>query len=284
MFDIYLKQLRKNWLIWSLVSFIIAAFSILMVIIWPSFIPYAEMINDMLELPLYQGMLGEGMPLNSLEGLLSMEMFIMSDIFFMGIILVFGIQCVTREVESGSLDFILAFPVPRWRFLLEKIAAFVTITFSYPVLTTVAAIVGVIITPDAEFQTNGMEAFFLALIARWILYLTLAFIVILISIIFMDSGKTLIFGGLFVGGSFLLDTLGGILATADPDMGRQIQQLSFHYYLDGPLIMKKILIVEEGFAGFPIIELIAILLIGIAAIIASLLLFNNPVSQKREFK
>ncbi len=281
MFTIYIKQLQKNWLPWSLISVVMAAFSLLMVLIWPSFEPYVEMLQEMLELPLYTALLGEGIPLTSIEGLLSMELFILSDIFFMGLILLFGVQCIPREVDSGSLDFILSFPVPRWRFLLEKLAAFITITFSFPILTTAGAILGTVVL-GLEFQPNGLEAFFLGLISRWVLYITLTCLVILLSIILMDTGKTLGFGGLLLGGSWILDTLGGILTPADPEMAKIIQGMSFFYYLDGPTIMGKVL--AEGLSGFPLGELLFILAIGVVAILASLVLFDNPFRQKREFK
>ncbi|MHA2244010.1 MAG: ABC transporter permease subunit [Candidatus Hodarchaeales archaeon] len=282
MFTIYIKQLQKNWLPWSLISVIMAAFSLLMVLIWPSFEPYVETLEEMLKLDIYQAILGESMTLTSIEGLLSMELFIMADIFFMGLILLFGVQCIPREVDSGSLDFILSFPVPRWRFLLEKLVAFITVTFSFPILTTVGAIVGVFLIPEAEFQTNGLEAFFLALFCRWILYITLTCLVILLSIILMDTGKTLGFGGLLLGGSFLIDTFGGLLSTADPEMAEAIQGTSLYYYLDGPGIMGNI--IAEGGSGFPLVELLFILAIGVVAILASLVLFDNPIRQKREFK
>lgn len=282
MLTIYIKQLQKNWLSWSLISVVTAAFSLLMVLIWPSFEPYVAMLEEMLKLPFYTALIGEGLPLTSVEGLLGMELFIMSDIFFMGLILLFGIQCIPREVDSGSLDFILSFPVPRWRFLVEKLAAFITITFSYPILTTAGAILGTVIIPDIEFQYNGMASFFLALLSRWAIYMTLTCLVIFISIIFMDSGKTLIFGGLLLGGSWMLDTLGGILTAADPEMADQVQRMSLYYYLDGPGIMAKVL--EEGLSGFPLGEFVAILAVGVIAILLSLVLFDNPFRQKREFK
>ena len=282
MFNIYTKQIRKNWLSWSLISLLTAIFSFSMVAIWPSFEPYVEMLQEMMELPIYQAFLGEGAALDSLESLLSMELFIIADIFYMGLILLFGIQCIPREVENGSLDFMLSFPVPRWRLLLEKLFAFITITISFPILTTAGAILGAIIIPGIEFQPRGLEAFFLGLFSRWILYLTLTCIVILISIIFMDTGKTLGFGGLLLGGSFLLDTLGGLVRLADPAMGDQIQRTSFYYYLDGPTIVDRV--IKEGYGAFPFGEMLVILLIGVGAIIISLVLFDNPFLQKREFK
>ena len=281
MLNIYTKQLRKNWFSWSLVSIVMAAFSLFMVLIWPSFEPYVEMLQEMLELPFYQAILGESLNLTSLEGLLSMELFIMSDIFFMGLILLFGIQCIPREVDSGSLDFMLSFPVSRWRFLLEKLAAFVTVTLSYPILTAAGAILGVVVI-GVEFQVNGLEAFFLALLGRWVLYVTLTCLIILLSIIFMDTGKTLTFGGLLLGGSWLIDTLGGLVIMADATMGELIQGMSLYYYLDGPGIMGKIL--GEGLSGFPLGEFVLILAIGVGAIVLSLAIFDNPIRQKREFK
>jgi ABC-type transport system involved in multi-copper enzyme maturation permease subunit len=254
-----------------------------MVLIWPSFEPYVDMLEEMLQLPLYQGLLGEGgLPLTSVEGLLSMEMFLLADIFFMAIILLFSVQCIPREVDSGSLDFMLSFPVPRWRFLLEKLTAYITVTLSFPILTTAGAIFGVVLIPEIEFQLRGLEAFFLALVSRWILYLTLTCLVILISVIFMETGKTLTLGGLLLGGSFLLDTLGGLLRIADEVMGKGVQETSLYYYLDGPEIMAKI--INEGYDAFPFAELFLILAIGIGAIFLALLLFDNPFRQKQEFK
>jgi ABC-type transport system involved in multi-copper enzyme maturation permease subunit len=281
MLNIYTKQLRKNWFSWSLVSFVMTAFSLFMVLIWPSFEPYVEALQEMLELPFYQAILGEGMSLTSLEGLLSMELFIMSDIFFMGLILVFGIQCIPREVDSGSLDFMLSFPVPRWRFLLEKLAAYITVTISYPILTAAGAVFGALVI-GVEFQSNGLEAFILGLFGRWVLYVTLICIVILLSVIFMDTGKTLTFGGLLLGGSWLLDTLGGLVLMADETMGELIQGMSLYFYLDGPAIMDKV--ITEGLSGFPLGEFVLILSIGIVSLLLSLLIFDNPFRQKREFK
>ena len=82
MFEIYLKQLQKKWLAYSAVSVVTALFSLLMVVIWPSFEPYVESLQEMMELPLYQALLGEGATLTTVESLLTMELFIISDIFF----------------------------------------------------------------------------------------------------------------------------------------------------------------------------------------------------------
>jgi ABC-type transport system involved in multi-copper enzyme maturation permease subunit len=281
MLDIYRNQLRKKGLGWIAISFVTAAFSLLMVALWPSFEPYLPMFEEMLQMPFYEALLGESLGFTSVEGLLTMELYILSDIFYMGLILLFGIQCITREVDSGSLDFVLSFPVSRKRFLLEKLFAFITVTASFPILTAGGAVLGSLIIPGIEFHPRGLPAFFLGLLSRWVLYMTLTCLVILISVIVMDTGKTLGFGGLLIGGSFLLDILAGLVKVADKNIGDILQYSSLYYYLDGLGITNGI--INEGYSAFPVGELIFIIVIGVLAILLTLFVFDNPFRQKREF-
>ncbi len=282
MLEIYLKQLRKKWLAYSAVSFVTALFSFFMVVIWPSFEPYVESLQEMMELPIYQALLGEGAALTTVESLLTMELFIISDIFFMGVILLVGVQSITREVDSGSLDFMLSFPIRRSRFLLEKLFAFITISATYPIFTVGAAIIGSLFVPGVDFHPRGLPAFFLGLFGRWVLYLTLTCLVIFISTVFMDTSKTLGFGGLLIGVSWILDTLAGIIRIADEGIADILQYTSLYYYLDGISITDDI--IKDGYGAFPFLQLVFILAIGVGAILLALFLFDNPIRQKREFK
>ena len=89
MLSIYTKQMRKNWLIWFLPILILAGMSLLMVAIWPSFEGYMAEFGDLLEQPFYKALLPEGADFTSVEGFLAMEIFTLSDIFFMALILLF---------------------------------------------------------------------------------------------------------------------------------------------------------------------------------------------------
>ena len=282
MLDIYTNQLRKKWLGWTVVSFVTGAFSLLMVALWPSFEPFLPMFEEMMQMPIMSAILGESMGFTSVEGLLTMELYILSDIFYMGLILLFGVQCITREVDSGSLDFVMSFPVSRKRFLLEKLFAFITVSASFPILTAGGAVLGAIIIPGIEFHPRGLPAYFLGLLSRWVLYLTLTCIVVLISVIFMDTGKTLGFGGLLLGGSFLLDIIAGFVKVADKDIGEIIQYSSLYYYLDGLAITNGI--INDGYGAFPLGEFIFVIAIGVLAVLITLFIFDNPIRQKREFK
>ena len=252
-----------------------------MVALWPSFEEYVAGFATLLEQPFYKALLPEGADLTTVEGFLAMEIFTMADIFFMALIILFGIQIVNREVDNGTLDFILSFPVPRWRFILEKIFAYVTITLSFPILSTGLAILGAEIF-EVELQPYGAESIFFALIGKWLMYFTMTCVVILISVITMDTGKTLSFGGLFVGGSYLLKTVGGLVAASDPDLATILREASFYSYLDGGRIMNKV--IEEGQLTSQLLEeFFGMALIAIVLIALTILIFDNPFFQKREF-
>ncbi len=261
---------------------VLAAFSLLMVILWPSFKDYMADFGDLLNQPFYQALLPEGADFSSVEGFLAMEIFTMADIFFMALILLFGIQIVNREVDSGSLDFMLSFPVPRWQFILEKVFAFITVTISFPVFSTGITIIGAALV-GVELQPRGAEAFFLALVGKWFLYFTMTCVVILISVITMDTGKTLSFGGLFVGGSYLLKTVGGLVKASDPVLSDYLRGASFYSYLDGGKIMNEV-IETGGLTSSLIFEFLGMAIIAITLIVLTVLIFDNPIRQKREFK
>ena len=278
---IYFKQIRKNWLIWILPIIVLAGFSMLMIVLWPSFEEYMADFATLLEQPFYKALLPEGADFSSVEGFLAMEIFTMADIFFMALIILFGIQIVNREVDSGTLDFMLSFPVPRWRFILEKVSAFMTVTLLFPVLTTGMTVIASIIF-NVDLQTHGVEGIFFALLGKWLMYFTMTCVVILISVITMDTGKTLAFGGLFVGGSYLLKTIGGLITASDPELAQSLREVSFYSYLDGGKIMNKVIEVGELTSEL-IEEFVGMALIAVALIALTIVIFDNPFIQKREF-
>lgn len=273
-FAIYKKQLQKTWFFWFLPIIFIVALAFYMVLIWPEFEPLVEEIQELLENPLYETIIGKAsveLGITSFEGLISMEMFIVSDIIFIALILLFGTMIVVREVDSGTLDIMLSYPVPRWKFLLEKLLTFITVTLSFPILTWIVTALGAA-AYNIEFNN---EAFFWSLLGRWILYMTLTCIVILCSIIFMDTMKTLGSAGLILGGSFILERLGGLVRPASEETADILQDMSLFHYLDGAAIMNALM--ENK--GFPLEELAIILIIGFITLLVSLVLF-----QTREFK
>ena len=247
--------------------------SLLMVWIWPEFEPLVQDIQELLEHPLYEAILGEAsveLGITSFEGLISLELFILSDFIFIALIVQFGAMSIAGEANSGTLDLIMSYPIPRWRFLLEKLLAAITLMLAYPLFMWGVTTAG---ASALNIEFNN-QAFLMALLAKWTLYTTLTCIAILCSVIFMDSTKTLGSAGLILGGSFMLERLGGLIRPASETIADLLQGISLFHYLDGVAVMNAVMNDEV----FPLNELGLVVTIGIVALVAALVLFR-----KREF-
>lgn len=277
MLTIYKKQLQKTWLFWILPVILLVGMALLVVFIWPDYAPILEQFDIIFaDNPLFASLLGES-SMSSFEGFVGIELFIVSDFVFMVLILLVGAMAIAREADSGTLDVILSYPVPRWKFLLEKLFAIITLSLSYPIFIWGSVAMGVIILngmdPNLDLEFNNL-AFFLALLGKWIVYMVFTCITILCSVIFMDTTKTLGSGGLIVGGSWIFERFGGLIRMANEEIADIIQGVSLFHYLDAATVMNAIIAGEE----YPFGELFLVLFIGIVALGLALVLF-----WKREF-
>jgi ABC-2 type transport system permease protein len=244
--------------------------ALLVVGIWPDYEPILTQIEDVFaENPLFASFLGES-SIGSFEGFVSVEMFIVADFIFMGLIVLAGTMAIAREADSGTLDVFLSYPVPRWRFLLEKLLAIITLSVTFPILVWGVIHVGAIFL-KVDFES---EAFFIAIFGKWVVYMVFTSITLLCSVIFMETTKTLGSAGLIIGGSWVLERIGGLIRTASEETADIMQGISLFHYLDGPTVMNALMANE----AYPFDELLLVLAIGIGALLAALFLF-----QKREF-
>ena len=297
MLTIYKKQLQKTWLFWLLPILLLGSLALLVIIIWPDYAPILEQFDAVIESnSIFASLVGES-AIGSFEGFVGIELFIVGDFVFIILILLFGTMAIAREADSGTLDIILSYPVPRWRFLLEKLFAIITLSIIFPFLIWGITALGaaVIIETGVETTTGAPaltefnnEAFLIALIGKWLVYMAFTCITILCSVIFMDTVKTLSSSGLIVGGSWILERFGGLIRSANEEVADILQGVSLFHYLDGASVMNAImhddatLILPIGndvlLFFFPVHELLIVLLVGIIALLAALIIF-----QKREF-
>ncbi|MFW9906676.1 MAG: ABC transporter permease, partial [Candidatus Thorarchaeota archaeon] len=273
MLMIYRKQLQKTWLFWIIPITLLVGLALLVVFIWPDYAPIlAQFEGVMADNPLLASILGES-TIGSFEGFVGIELFIVGDFVFVILILLFGTMVIAREAETGTLDIILSYPVPRWKFLLEKLFAIITLSVTFPILiwgtVTIGASVLNALDPNLNLEFNN-EAFFIALLGKWIVYMVFTCITIFCSVIFMDTIRTLSLSGLIVGGSWILERFGGLIRTANEDIADIMQGVSLFHYLDGATVMNAIMNNES----FPLDELVLVLIIGIIALLASLFLFR----------
>ncbi|MHA1917673.1 MAG: ABC transporter permease subunit [Candidatus Ranarchaeia archaeon] len=274
MLTIYMKQIRKTWSFWILPILLLVGMAFLLVSLWPEYEPLMQEMQEILEHPLYQAIIGEAtfdIGITSFEGFLTMDLFILSDFVFIALTIQHGTTNIAGEANSGTLDLLLSYPVPRWRFLLKKLLAVITLTLTFPIL------VWGTITLSATALNIGFNsiALLFALFAKWILYITLTCIVFLCSVIFMDSSKTLGSAGVIIGGSYILERIGGLIRAASERTADTLQGISIFHYLDAGTVMNAIMDNE----GFPLNELGILITIGTITLLTALVLF-----QKREFK
>ncbi|MFX0052247.1 MAG: ABC transporter permease subunit [Candidatus Hermodarchaeota archaeon] len=270
MLTIYKKQLQKTWLFWMIPVALLVAMALLVVGIWPDYEPILKQMESVFqENPLFASLLGES-TIGSFEGFVSIEMFIVADFIFMGLILLVGTIAIAREADSGTLDVILSYPIPRWKFLLEKLLAIITLSLTFPILVWGTIHMGAEIL-NVDFES---EAFFIAILGKWLVYMVFTCITLLCSVIFMETTKTLGSAGLIIGGSWIFERFGGLIRTANVEIADIIQGVSLFHYLDGSTVMNTLMANET----YPFGELLLVLAIGIGALLAALFLF-----QKREF-
>ncbi len=76
------------------------------------------------------------------EGFIAMGFFGRMVIMFIVYPLVMGFRVTTNEEEEGIMDTVLSLPVPRWRLVLEKFCAYVTLNALVAALIFVGFVVG----------------------------------------------------------------------------------------------------------------------------------------------
>jgi ABC-2 type transport system permease protein len=154
-----LRDARRGILGWGIA---LAALAFLVVIIYPSVSEFQEM-NDYVEaLPdVFKAMLGDLEDITSPAGFLSVELFFYTPLVLAVYAVMAGAAAVAGEERRGTIDLLMSTPVPRWRALLEKFAAFAVALVGVLSVTYLGIVVGLILTPSMEISLGRLlEAVF----------------------------------------------------------------------------------------------------------------------------
>ncbi|UCG89951.1 MAG: hypothetical protein JSU57_05675 [Candidatus Heimdallarchaeota archaeon] len=177
--------------------------------------------------------------------------------------------------------------------ILFIVLAIITLSLIFPILVWGSIVVGVeILNASGTLQRPidfKSEAFLIALLGKWLVFMAFTCITLLCSVIFMETTKTLGSAGLIVGGSWILERFGGLIRTASAETADIIQGISLFHYLEGTKVMNGLINNENFDYYYPVIELdlsyaypfpelVLVLAIGIGALLLALFLF-----QKRQF-
>lgn len=172
--NLFLKSLRdqsKAILGWGLS---LAALAYLVMLFYPTIATMTQYDQLLKQMPQLQGFLGDVASFSTLEGYVTAELMAYTPVILAIYVIWAYVGTITGEIESGSMDFLLAHPLPRWRVTLEKYAAIMV------ALVAICAIMGLGMWLGALTigRGPGLDVWLLAalnLVPITLLYGTIAF-------------------------------------------------------------------------------------------------------------
>lgn len=264
MVKVFLKGLQKKWLGGILAPLSVAIFVPIVAGIWPSFQEQIESFQEIFQNPVYKVFLGElGLgDLSTWFGFNSVYIFTWLEMLMVFLTIFIPARIITAEVEKRTFDIVLSYPIPRWRYLLEKFGVYLFYNLLYPIILLLFTYICTI----ALGETMNYAVFTYIMIGFWFQFFALGAITLLCSAIFLESKKTIAVAGVLNIGQWILVRIGGIMESLN-----FLKYFSIFNYMGGSSIIQS--------GAFPIGEFFVLLGIGIAALTASLIIFD-----KREIK
>ncbi len=268
MLTIYKKNLQKYWIIGISLPFTIIIFIPMIGSLWPEL---SELFSDpilmqMLENPVYKVFLGEVANLSTWQGMYFMYIFMLLEWIMIFATIFIPARLISSEMDNNTLDVVLSYPIPRWRYILEKFSVYLTYNLLYPVFILLTTFIINEVMVSLEYIT-AEEAIDLvivtyAIVGSWFLFFTLGALSLLCGSIFLESNKAMAFSGLIILGQYMMERFGGIVESIN-----FLQDFSIFHYLNGQAINTT--------SEFPIGDLIVVLVVGIAALLGAMWTFQT---------
>ncbi|MHA1168947.1 MAG: ABC transporter permease subunit [Candidatus Hodarchaeales archaeon] len=258
---VYSKNMRKNWLINIVGPLTVAGFVLMIAAGWTSM---QDMILERLEQmsnPIYQAILGdlgiEGLGFNW-QGAIFMYAGGVMNILLLFVAMLIPSRMLAAEIDKRTLDVVLGFPIPRWRYLLEKFGVYLSYNLLFPI-TLAPIMIGSTLALGEEIDPVLVINF---VISDYILLFSLGSISLLCVTVFLDSNKALAAAGLLIVFQYFLESMGGLIAFV-----KDFQFLSlFHYF-------KLDHIASAGM--LPLGDVLIVIAVGVIALSSALYIFHN---------
>ncbi|MFX1334298.1 MAG: ABC transporter permease subunit [Promethearchaeota archaeon] len=283
MVHVYLKNLRKSWVTGIIPPLFVVGFVSTIAIGFPSL---RKTILDRLSQmsnPIYQAILGdlglEGLGL-TWQGALFMYAGGTMNIILLFVALFIPARLLSTEIDKNTLDVMLSYPIPRWRYLLEKFSVYLTYGLLFPI-----SIFAILVGSTAAMQMMYEDGYMYEnvvyyyeidtnlvlnyVVGIFLLIFALGALSLLCATIFLESNKSLSVAGAIILGQYLLESMGALVSGLLEGFV-EVQSFSlFHYF-------KIDAIMEAGM--LPLLDLIIVVGVGLAALLGALVIFD-----KREF-
>jgi ABC-2 type transport system permease protein len=260
--NIYLKFLKKNWF-WGVIPPLLVAILVPAVgSIWPELENQMAAFSELLNSPAFQFFVGlmEGVDITTWTGFYYIEIFTWLEMVILFVTIFVPARLVSAEVDKKTLDFILSYPIARWRYVLEKFSVFLTYNLLYPAFVLVLTYQS-IVSLNVEMDLILLSY---SLIGIWMLMFALGALSLLCGIIFFEPNRAIAAAGLLILGQYILVRIGAITESLN-----FLKSFSLFNYLNANTIV--------NLQKIPLDELLIVFVVAILALIGALAIF-----QKRE--
>ena len=257
--SVYLKNLRKGWKGGVITPFFVSMLVPLIASIWPSMKEQAASFAELLQSPIYQALLGQMgvMDITTWQGFFYMEVGITLEWVVIFLAILIPARIIAGEVDKKTLDVTLSYPIPRWRYILEKFMVYLTYSLLYP--TFVYALT--VVSTNNLGETMDMTVLGHAMIGFWLWLFALGALSLLCGTLFLDSNRALSASGILIVTQYIMTRLG--------DLGDLsfLKDLTLFSYLSTGSILQN--------GGMPLNELAVVVGVGVTALATALYVFQT---------
>jgi ABC-2 type transport system permease protein len=223
--SVFLKTLRdrRRALFWWMVG--LMGMTFITVGFWPTIEESGEELNRLVEdlPPALRNLAGGDLDLTSPAGYLSGRVFsFLAPILFLNFAIAFGARTLAGEEQKGTLELVLARPIPRWRLVAEKFAALIVATFLLGAVLWGSLVLGAV-PVGLDIGAGPLAAATLMVVLLGLAFGALA---LLVGSLTGKRGLALGITTAVAVGTYLLDLYASVSEAVEPFRGLS----PFHYY------------------------------------------------------
>ncbi len=245
------RTVKEKWKMTALLTFIFAGFSAMYTAVYPAF---EEILDQMTEMPL--GFIRGFESMGTFSGFLNVELYQIFWILILPTLIAYiAASLVSEEIESNTIDMLMANPISRSRIVLEKFLGLIPLilTVNFATMGTVYGMAFII----------GEEITFthLLLTHLWTIpyFLSVTGLGLFVSTIIDKKMKASIIGMAIIVGMYLFESISQLV----PDYEEMGRVSLVHYFDPSELLVEG----NTDIAGpFILLTLITIVLISIAVL------------------
>jgi ABC-2 type transport system permease protein len=182
------------------------------------------------------------------------------------IMAVFAVMCglavIADEEDSGSINVLLALPIPRWQVIVEKYLAYALLIILIPIIQYLGFIFGRMVTPD--IVVVNMNKLIMGVANEIPAGLCIMAITVFVSSIFSRKAISTGVSAGFVLVSYVMFVMGNMVTADSP--GRIIGILSIWTYFDSQMVMRD---------GLQATNVILLLVLAVVLIVFSAFAFER---------